>query len=209
MKSVTGVWTIVVAAGEGRRFGAAKQYAPLAGCRVLDWSLRAARPNSQGVVLVVPPDAVVDAEPAADVVVGGGASRSASVRAGLAAVPADAEVVVVHDAVRPMATPALFASVVEAVRRGAVAAVPAVAVADTLRRRDGGTVDRTGLVAVQTPQAFAAAALRAAHRDGHEATDDAALVEAAGGTVTLVEGEPANRKITDPGDLALAERLVD
>jgi 2-C-methyl-D-erythritol 4-phosphate cytidylyltransferase len=209
VKSVTGVWTIVVAAGEGRRFGAAKQYAPLAGCRVLDWSLRAARPNSEGVVLVVPPDAVVDAEPAADVVVGGGASRSASVRAGLAAVPADAEVVVVHDAVRPMATPALFASVVEAVRRGAVAAVPAVAVADTLRRRDGGTVDRTGLVAVQTPQAFAAAALRAAHRDGYEATDDAALVEAAGGTVTLVEGEPANRKITDPGDLALAERLVD
>lgn len=208
MNSVTGVWTIVVAAGEGRRFGAAKQYAPLAGCRVLDWSLRAARPGSEGVVLVVPPDAAVDAEPAADVVVAGGASRSASVRAGLAAVPPDAEVVVVHDAVRPMATPALFAAVVEAVRRGAVAAVPAVAVADSLRRRDGGTVDRTGLVAVQTPQAFAAAALRAAHRDGPEATDDAALVEAAGGTVTLVEGEPGNRKITDPGDLALAERLV-
>ena len=208
MKSVTGVWTIVVAAGEGRRFGAAKQYAPLAGCRVLDWSLKAARQASEGVVLVVRPDAVADPEPAADVVVGGGASRSTSVRAGLAAVPEAAEVVVVHDAVRPMATPALFEAVVEAVRGGATAAVPALAVADTLRRRDGGTVDRTDLVAVQTPQAFAAAALRAAHRDCPEATDDAALVEAAGGAVRLVEGEPGNRKITDRGDLALAERLV-
>lgn len=209
MNSVTGVWTIVVAAGEGRRYGAAKQYAQLAGSRVLDWSLRAARQASQGVILVVRPEAVAEPEPSADVVVAGGATRSASVRAGLEAVPPGAEVVVVHDAARPMASPALFAAVVDAVRSGAAAAVPALAVVDTLRHRTGGTVDRTDLVAVQTPQAFAADALRAAHRGDPDASDDAALVEATGASVVLVDGELGNRKITDPDDLRLAQKLVD
>lgn len=199
---------IVVAAGEGRRFGAPKQYAPLAGRRVLDWSLDAARTVADGVVLVVPPDRAGDAEPQADTVAAGAATRSGSVRAGLDRVPAGAEVVVVHDGARPLAGPDLFGAVVDAVRAGADAAVPGVPVSDTLRSRGGGVVDRDGVVAVQTPQAFRAAALRAAHAGGAEATDDASLVEAGGGKVVVVDGSPANLKITDPADLVVAEALL-
>jgi 2-C-methyl-D-erythritol 4-phosphate cytidylyltransferase len=202
------VWVIVVAAGEGRRFGAPKQYAPLAGRRVLDWSLDAARTVADGVVLVVPPDRAGDAEPQADAVAAGAATRSGSVRAGLDRVPAGAEVVVVHDGARPLAGPDLFGAVVDAVRAGADAAVPGVPVSDTLRSRGGGVVDRDGVVAVQTPQAFRAAALRAAHTGGAEATDDASLVEAGGGKVVVVDGSPANLKITDPADLVVAEALL-
>jgi 2-C-methyl-D-erythritol 4-phosphate cytidylyltransferase len=213
------VWVVVVAAGSGRRFGGAKQYEPLAGRRVLDWSLDAARravagpggaPGGPagGVVLVVAPGRAGDDEPAADAVVAGAGTRSGSVRAGLARVPDDAEVVVVHDGARPLADAALFAAVVDAVREGADAAVPGVPVADTLRSRGGGVVDRDGLVAVQTPQAFRATALRAAHAEGAEATDDASLVEAAGGKVVVVDGSPTNLKITRPADLVVAEALL-
>ena len=107
----------------------------------------------------------------------------------------DAEIVVVHDAARPLATAELFDAVIGAVRDGADGAVPGLAVADTLKRVDDvrvtATVDRVGLVAVQTPQAFAAGILRAAHATGADATDDAALVEALGGTVVVVPGDPA------------------
>lgn len=202
------VWAIVVAAGEGRRFGGPKQYAALGGRRVIDWALAAARAACDGVVVVVPPARAGAPEPAADAVVAGGATRSASVRAGLTAVPPEAEVVVVHDAARPFATPALFAAVVAAVRAGADGAVPGVGVPDTVKQVAGNvvvaTLPREELVAVQTPQAFAAAALRAAHAGGGEATDDAALVEAAGGRVVVVAGDPRNRKITTPEDLTAA-----
>src|SRR5690606_39839167 len=176
------------------RFGGHKQYEPLAGRRVVDWSLEAARAAADGVVLVVAAGRAGDAEPAADAVVAGADTRSGSVRAGLAAVPADAEVIVVHDGARPLADAALFRAVVDAVRAGADAAVPGVPVVDTLRARAGGTVDRDGLVAVQTPQAFRAGPLRAAHAGEGEATDDASLVEAAGGKVVVVNGSPTNLK---------------
>jgi 2-C-methyl-D-erythritol 4-phosphate cytidylyltransferase len=202
------VWAIVVAAGSGRRFGGAKQYEPLAGRRVLDWSLAAAAAATDGVVLVVAPPDLARDEPAADAVIAGADTRSGSVRAGLARVPADAEVVVVHDGARPLADADLFRDVVEAVRAGADAAVPGVPVVDTLRARAGGVVDRDGLVAVQTPQAFRAAALRAAHAGAAEATDDASLVEAAGGKVVVVNGSPTNVKITRPDDLVVAEALL-
>ncbi len=198
------VWAIVVAGGTGARFGGPKQYAPLGGRRVLDWSLAAARAAVDGVVLVVPADEAARPERAADAVVAGGISRSASVRAGLAAVPDDADVIVVHDAARPVATAELFAAVIEAVRGGADAALPGAPVTDTIRRRSGGVVDREQLVRVQTPQAFSAASLRAAHAGAADATDDATLVEVAGGTVVIVEGPPTNIKITDAADLAVA-----
>jgi 2-C-methyl-D-erythritol 4-phosphate cytidylyltransferase len=200
------VWAIVVAAGNGTRFGGPKQFAELEGRRVVDWALVASRSVADGVVLVVPADYLDVDAPAADVVVAGGATRSGSVRAGLAAVPAGADVVIVHDAARPFAAPALFEAVVACVRAGADGAVPGVAIADTVKRvaADGrvvGTLDRAQLVAVQTPQAFAASALRPAHAGGGEATDDAALVEAAGGRVMIVPGDPANTKITFRTDL--------
>jgi 2-C-methyl-D-erythritol 4-phosphate cytidylyltransferase len=201
------VWAVIVAGGSGVRFGERKQYLRLGDARVLDWSLRAATAHVDGIVLVVPADAAGDVEPAADAVVAGGDSRSASVRAGLAAVPDDADVIVVHDAARPVAVPEVWERVLAAVAAGADAAVPGVPVGDTLREVGGGTVDRSRFVAVQTPQAFRAAALRAAHEGEPDGTDDASLVEAAGGRVVVVDGDPANIKITTPTDLALAELL--
>lgn len=203
------VWAIVVAAGSGSRFGGAKQYEVVAGRRVLDWAVAGARSVSEGVVVVVHPDEVGRPEPAADVVVAGGATRSDSVRSGLAAVPRDAAVVVVHDAARPCASPNLFGAVVAAVSDGADAAVPGMAVVDTVKRVDPdgmvrATVDRTGLVAIQTPQAFVATELRAAHASGPEASDDAGLIEAAGGRVVVVAGETANTKLTTRDDLYAA-----
>jgi 2-C-methyl-D-erythritol 4-phosphate cytidylyltransferase len=129
------------------------------------------------------------------------------VRAGLAAVPDDAAVIVVHDAARPVPVPEVWQRVRAAIDAGADAAVPAVPVADTLREIGGGTVDRARYVAVQTPQAFRAAALRAAHAGEPEGTDDASLVEAAGGRVVVVDGDASNIKITTPVDLRLAELL--
>jgi 2-C-methyl-D-erythritol 4-phosphate cytidylyltransferase len=212
------VWSVVVAGGSGRRFGQLKQFSVLAGRPVLAWAVSACRTCSAGVVLVLPDGADHDAH-GADVVVTGGATRADSVRCGLAAVPADAEVVVVHDAARPLASADLFAAVIGAVREGgADGAVPGVRPSDTIKVVDESgrvttTLDRATLVAVQTPQAFRAGILRRAHEtvpagSPAAATDDAMLVEALGGTVLVVPGEQGNLKITDPDDLGAAERLL-
>ncbi|MGH9043039.1 MAG: 2-C-methyl-D-erythritol 4-phosphate cytidylyltransferase [Acidimicrobiia bacterium] len=201
------MWGLVVAAGAGSRFGAAKQFASLAGRRVVDWSVGTARSACEAVVVVLPADHVWDGPPVAAAVPGGD-SRSDSVRAGLAVIPAGAEIVVVHDAARPLAPSALFGAVIDAVRAGADGAVPALAVPDTVKRVDGDrvmeTLDRSALVLVQTPQAFRADVLRAALAGGAQATDEAALVELAGGKVVTVPGDPLNLKITTPHDLARA-----
>ena len=154
------VAAVIVAAGSGSRFGGAKQYSEVRGRRVLDWSIAAARSVCDWIAVVVPPGLADRDEPGADVVVAGGGSRSASVRAGLAAVPDDTRIIVVHDAARPLAHASLFASVVAEVRAGVSAAVPGIEVVDTLRLRAGGSPveAREDLVAVQTPQAFDAAA---------------------------------------------------
>ena len=206
------VWTVVVAGGSGRRFGGLKQYQLLGHRLVVDWAVAAARTAADGVVLVAPPGRLRAGDEPVDAVVAGGATRSASVRAGLVAVPGGAEIVVVHDAARPLASPALFAAVVAAVRDGADGAVPGLALTDTVKRvRDGtvvATVDRSELVTVQTPQAFGASVLRQAHAGEGDASDDAALVEAIGGRVTVVTGDPANVKLTSFEDLADAEHRL-
>jgi 2-C-methyl-D-erythritol 4-phosphate cytidylyltransferase len=204
------VWAVVVAAGRGARFGAPKQYEALGGRRLLDWAVAAAAERAEGVVLVVPPERAGEHEPGVTTVVPGGATRSASVRSGLDAVPPEADVVVVHDAARPLAPLEVFDAVLAAVGAGADAAVPGLPVPDTVKRvaADGTvleTLDRATLVVVQTPQAFRAAALRAAHAAGGEASDDAALVEAAGGRVVVVPGSVAAAKVTEPGDLPAIE----
>jgi len=204
------VWAVVVAAGRGDRFGGPKQYEALGGRRVVDWALEAAAARAEGVVLVVPPERAADVEPAATAVVAGAATRSGSVRAGLAAVAASADVVLVHDAARPLAPPELFDAVLAAVADGADGAVPGLPVTDTVKRvaPDGAvleTLDRGSLVSVQTPQAFRAEALRAAHAAGGEASDDAALVEAAGGRVVVVPGAVAAAKVTERRDLPALE----
>lgn len=203
------VWTIVVAAGSGSRFGKPKQFELLAGRRVVDRAVQVAKAVSDGVVVVVPP-AVAAAEGA----VAGGATRSESVRRGLGAVPGSATIVCVHDAARPLATEQLFRAVIDAVREGADGAVPGVAVTDTVKEVDASgwvtcTPDRERLVSVQTPQGFRADVLRRAHAGGGEGTDDAALVERVGGRVRVVAGEATNRKLTHPEDLTWAEALLE
>ena len=197
----------MVGGGNGRRFGLAKQYEALGEARVIDRSVAVARRASDGVVVVVPPE---DAE--REGAVAGGATRSESVRAGLAAVPLDATIICVHDAARPLASVELYERAIAAVRSGADAAIPAVAVADTIKVVADGVVvstpDRASLVAVQTPQAFRAGILRAAHESGGDATDDAALVEGLGGVVAVVDGDVVNRKITVPDDLRWARNQI-
>lgn len=216
---MTQVWSIVVAGGAGRRFGEAKQFAPLGGRSVLAWAVDACRRISDGVVLVVPADAPPDTTPDVDAIVEGGATRADSVRCGLAAVPPEAEIVLVHDAARPLAPATLFNAVLAALEEeGVDGAVPGLSPSDTIKVVDESmdvtaTLDRGTLVAVQTPQAFRADALRAAHAQaventGPAATDDAMLVETWGGRVRVVPGHAANLKITTPDDLATAERLL-
>jgi 2-C-methyl-D-erythritol 4-phosphate cytidylyltransferase len=222
------VWSIVVAGGAGARFGQLKQFARVGGRPVLHLAVEACRPVSAGIVLVVPDhlsesDRTTVEAAGADRIVPGGSTRSRSVRCGLAAVPAEADVVVVHDAARPLATAGLFGRVLNALgAQGVAGVVPGVRIHDTIKQVDkdgeegGGarrvtaTLDRDSLVAVQTPQAFRADALRAAHasRPADEATDDASVVERSGGIVVVVPGESSNLKITTPDDLPAAERVL-
>lgn len=216
---------LLPAAGLGTRLGPGtpKALRPVAGVALLTRALNGVL--AAGVVdLVVvagPPgqlDAVAAVLPAdlEVVLVEGGEQRQHSVAAMLGAVPADVEVVLVHDAARAFTPAVVFQRVLAAVRAGADAAVPVVALADTVRRvgpdgLDAGLVDRSVLRAVQTPQGFRRDVLVRAHAlagvDG-TATDDAGLVEALGGTVVLVEGHEEAFKVTRPSDLLLAGALA-
>lgn len=203
-----------MAAGSGSRFGGdtPKQFLEIGGKRVVDWSVVAAASVSDGVVVVVPKDSSVTVSARGlqcqVVCVSGGDSRSESVRKGLAEVPDTAQVVLVHDAARPVASPQLMAAVVAAVRNGADAAIPVVGVVDTIRDLDGNTIDRSQLQAVQTPQGFSARALRDAHATGAQATDDATLVRAVGGSAVVVPGERWNIKVTEPEDALVVAALL-
>jgi 2-C-methyl-D-erythritol 4-phosphate cytidylyltransferase len=217
----------VVAGGSGRRFGAAKQFAILAGSeRVIDRSVSVARSISAGVVVVLPATdlAEVGADPLGQppvLVVAGGDSRAASVQAGLAAVPESVEVICVHDGARPFADNDLYQRVLAGLETAEIAAVvPGVAVADTIKRvvrdqtgtRVVDTPARDSLVAVQTPQVFRAEILREAHmRFGSDAsvTDDAMMVERLGHVVAVVDGSITNRKITLVEDLDWAREHVE
>ena len=205
-----------MAAGSGSRFGSGvvKQYRKLGQIRVLDHSLALIREACYPVVLVVAPESVDDPEPLATVVVAGAATRTGSVRAGLTALSDDVDVVLVHDAARPLVPSAVIERLLAAIASGADAAVPGIAIADTVKRVDANgvvveTPPRASLVAVQTPQAFRAEVLRRVHASGGEATDDAALVEAAGGRVVVVAGHELGRKVTTEDDLAWLQAQLD
>jgi 2-C-methyl-D-erythritol 4-phosphate cytidylyltransferase len=155
--------------------------------------------------------------PAGDVsvrVVAGGPERTDSVAAGVAALPARVDLVLVHDAARPLAPPELFTRVVAALRAGLDAVVPGVPVTDTVKQVNAravvvATPDRSALRAVQTPQGFRRTVLETAHRDTRAtATDDATLVERGGGTVHVVAGDARAAKITGPGDLEALEQSL-
>ena len=215
------VAAVIVAAGRGLRAGGGlpKQWRTVAGRAVAAWTLDAFRtsPLVGRVALVLHPDDMGLAPGYAghpDVVVAeGGATRDASVRAGLEAlVPFAPELVLIHDVARPCVTHALIARVVEALAE-ADAAAPALAVTDALWRgeagRVAGTVDRTGLWRAQTPQGFRFPLILEAHRrHGGGAADDVEVARAAGLDVAIVPGEERNLKITTPEDFARAERFL-
>lgn len=214
------VWAVLAAAGRGERLGEdrPKAFANLAGRPLLAESLE--RLDASGwidaIVIVAPPGweepAILLAEELAcskvAACVAGGETRAESVRAGVAEVGEDAAVIVVHDAARPALSEEVLERVLTALNEGSDGAVPALPLADTIKRvRDGQVVEtlpREELVSAQTPQAFLAPVLRGAlASDLTGATDCAALVEARGGRVTTVPGDPRLLKVTDAADLEL------
>ena len=213
---------VIVAAGSGARAGAEapKQWRSLAGRPVARWSLEAVlAAGARGVAVVVRPgDETLALEAFAGltgwIVVPGGAERIDSVRAGLTALASGAhEAVLIHDAARPFVTTAHIGDLLAALQ-DADGAVPALAVSDTLKRDGNGmviTVQREGLFRAQTPQAFRRIALTEAYAAwpaGEAATDDAAVVERAGGRIALIPGDPMLMKLTYPEDFPMAERLA-
>jgi 2-C-methyl-D-erythritol 4-phosphate cytidylyltransferase/2-C-methyl-D-erythritol 2,4-cyclodiphosphate synthase len=210
------VAVILVAAGSGSRLGRAepKAFSPLPGGSVLAHALRgiASMRHAATVVIVAPATHVAEAQAAAPgvTVVAGGATRQASVALGLAALPDSVRIVLVHDAARALAPGTLFDQVVEAVAARGAGIVPAMPVADTLKRvGPGGVVEggieRAGLEAAQTPQGFPRAVLERAHAEAAALeTDDAALVAAIGHPVHTIPGDELAFKITTPQDLVRA-----
>jgi 2-C-methyl-D-erythritol 4-phosphate cytidylyltransferase len=202
---------ILVAAGEGRRFGGPKAFLDLEGATLLE---RAAAPFApfRDRVAVLRREDLPRARLPGWKLVAGGARRRDSVESGLSALDARTGTVLVHDAARPLASPALVARILDAAARHA-AVVPAVPLADTVKRVRGNrvieTLDRSALVAVQTPQAFRTDLLRRALAAiPGDATDEAALVEGLGEPVATVAGDPRNLKVTTPEDLDILRALL-
>jgi 2-C-methyl-D-erythritol 4-phosphate cytidylyltransferase len=202
---------IVPAGGSGERLGAErpKAFVVCAGRPLLEWSLSVLREVCDRVV-VAAPDGYDDGPD----FVQGGDSRSASVRNALSAAP-EATVAVVHDAARPLVTRELVEACLAALGDGFDGVVAAAPVSDTLKEADAGgrvvrTLDRSRLWTIQTPQVFVADVLRRALETGDvtAATDDASLVEAAGGSIRVVEAPPENIKVTNRVDLMLVEALL-
>ncbi|MFD8414125.1 2-C-methyl-D-erythritol 4-phosphate cytidylyltransferase [Streptomyces sp. NPDC059650] len=227
---------VIPAAGRGVRLGpgAPKALRALGGTPMLIHAVRAmARSRAVSLVVVVAPAdgtaevrRLLDEHPLPDrtelLVVPGGDTRQESVAAGLAALPADVTSVLVHDAARPLVPVDTVDAVIEAVRAGAPAVVPALPLADTVKEVEPGrpgepepvvaTPERARLRAVQTPQGFDLATLRHAHETvaavGEGATDDAGMVERLGTTVMVVPGHEEAFKVTRPLDLVLAEAVL-
>jgi 2-C-methyl-D-erythritol 4-phosphate cytidylyltransferase/2-C-methyl-D-erythritol 2,4-cyclodiphosphate synthase len=219
---------IVLGAGAGRRIGAdePKAFLSIGGRTILSVAVAAAAASPAVAEIVVTCPEGFE-ERARSILAGlevpvrvieGGVTRQASVHRAMDLVPGEVEAVAVHDAARPFAPPDLFTSTLEAalLTPGVDGAIPVLPIADTVKRVvDGivvGTEPREDLWLAQTPQAFRAARLRAAHRAAAEAgldlTDDAAVVEWAGGTVSVIPGDPSNTKITTLLDLARAEERM-
>jgi 2-C-methyl-D-erythritol 4-phosphate cytidylyltransferase len=218
-------WAVLVAAGRGERLGGdrPKAFTKLGGRVLLAESLERLEGSEwiDSIVVVAAegweePSILLAEELGAGKVraaVTGGKTRADSVRAGVAEVPPEAAVIVVHDAARPLLPHDALERVLAPLGEGWDGAVAALPVADTLKRAGAEeavveTLDRSGLWAVQTPQAFLADVLRRALERGGEASDCASFVEAAGGRVRLVEGDRRLVKVTTPADLAFVESLL-
>ena len=217
------VAALLVAAGQGSRVGGdvPKQYVPLAGVPMLRRTVQVLAASGQiddiRVVIGAGQDdlylAAVDGL-GLEKQIQGGATRQDSVRRGLEALAASApDFVLIHDAARPLVSPRVIAGVCDALRNGARAAIPLLAVADTLKKKDGShwiTTPRDGLFRAQTPQGFVFADILKAHRDhaATDVTDDMALAELAGLSITATPGDEMNLKVTTKEDFVMAERLL-
>jgi 2-C-methyl-D-erythritol 4-phosphate cytidylyltransferase len=225
MAAATSVWAVVVAAGRGERLGSEnpKAFANLGGRPLLAESLERLEASGwiEEIVVVAPPDweepAILLAEELGcskvSSCVEGGATRAESARAGVGEVPADAAIILVHDAARPVLPEEVVERVIAPIGEGWDGAVPAIPLSDTIKRVRGDevveTLDRSALVASQTPQAFSADVLRTAlGGDVAGVSDCAGLVEAAGGRVKVVPGDPRLLKVTTAEDLAVVEGWI-
>jgi len=220
---MTKVSVIIVAAGEGQRYGAPKQFVPLAGKPVLEWSLESFETHVQvaKIILVLISDVqkkeYMERYKKVTHVIPGGAHRQDSVFAGFNQIdPSETDYVLIHDGVRPLVSHELISRVIQAAKeRGA--AIPVIPVEDTVKLIEGDkildTLDRTKIRRVQTPQGFSYQVLRMAlsraRDEEYYGTDEATLVERMGGEVFLVDGDPKNIKITTPEDLRIAEALSE
>jgi 2-C-methyl-D-erythritol 4-phosphate cytidylyltransferase len=217
------ITAIIVAAGEGQRFGAPKQYAPLGDKPVLEWCLGCFDSHIQvaDIVLVLMSD--IEKEeyirrfPKISAVVTGGKHRQDSVIAGFNQIdPQKTEIVLIHDGVRPVVDHALLSRIIAATKEKG-AAVPVIAIEDTVKAVDGNkvlrTLDREQLRRVQTPQGFSYSilkeALDQARKNNIQSTDEAALVERIGHEIAIVEGDPRNIKITTQEDMRIAEVYLE
>ena len=217
------VSVIVVAAGEGKRFGEAKQEVELGGKSILEWSLSRFQehPGIMDIILVLRNESLqtrlCDKFGKIIATTPGGRERQDSVLAGVKCLDClDKDIVLVHDGVRPLVSPDLISRVIAAAQdKGA--AVPVIPLEDTIKQVQDDkivqTLDRSDLVRVQTPQGFhyivLKKALEKAEQDSYQGTDEASLAERLGYTVTAISGEVNNIKITTPGDLKIAEALLE
>ena len=215
------VWGVVLAGGGGNRFGGLKQFAQLGGQTLLHRVVDLVADRCDGVIVVLPAG---HDWPLRDHVATttGGATRAESVRAGLAALPVDAAIVVITDAAHPLATVQLYDRVIAAVHAGADGALPGLPLADAIKRLEpldsdtgvellgvaGATTPAGGSVSAQMPMAFDLAALLSAHEQIGDAVEDSAMVTANGGQVVIVPGEPTNVHVTTPAELAVAQALL-
>lgn len=220
---MSNVTAIIVAAGEGKRFGSSKPFAVLKGKRILDHSLDtfARHPGIFDMVLVLRETSqkavFLDRYAKLKTVAKGGERRQDSVLSGFQHIdPARTDIVLVHDAARPLVKAELIDRIIETTEAKG-AAIPVLPVSDTVKRIDGNrvsrTIDRQGLYLIQTPQGFSCEILGRALEEGQEDsqtyTDEAALVEKLGVDVFAVPGDPRNIKITVPGDLKIAEVFIE
>ncbi|SFN22152.1 2-C-methyl-D-erythritol 4-phosphate cytidylyltransferase [Pseudonocardia ammonioxydans] len=205
------VWAIVLAGGTGARFGRLKQLAELAGSRLVDHTVGAARRTCDRVALVLPAGVEWDGEPV-DALAVGGDHQSESLRSGLDAVPADAGILVLADPAHPLAADRLFTDAIAAVRAGADGAVPVVPMLEVVQRVVDGVVVETlpkqDTVITQSPQAFRADVLRAAHAGAPRPVENSGMLAASGHRVVTVPGDPANLHVATAEDLAVVRRLA-
>ena len=205
------VWAVVLAGGTGTRFGCLKQLAELAGMRLVDHTVGAARRTCDRVALVLPPGVEWDGEPV-DALAVGGDHQSASLRNALAAVPGSAGILVLADPAHPLAPDRIFADVIAAVRGGADGAVPAIPMLEVVQRVTDGVVQETlpkkDTWVAQSPQAFRADVLRTAHAGAPRPVENSGMLAALGHRVVTVPGDPANLHVASPEDLAVVRRLA-